>query len=193
MNSIQNIILVRHGETTKDKSDSNRRLTSRGKADMKLTAKKIQKFINCDVTLTSANNNRAIESAEILSTCLKIPFKKDISLEVDSFLIKSWDPIKKLQVSDTNYKDRDLTEIYFDLYQKDMLPKDVTSPEIVGQKFYKIIKNLKLTTKCLIIVANGGSLESAAFYQSFYVPKFGDKLYQKPINYSEFIILEHVK
>lgn len=180
MNNIKTIIMFRHGETTIDKTDPNRSLTQNGIIRTIKQANVLKKLINTNsCEIFSTNTIRTIDTAKILARELSVNFQKKYCKEFSSFLINRWDLIK-------DNSNRDLTDIYMDLVTKNKLPLGVVTPSQVSSQFLKVVKELNTKATTIVLVANGGSIEVASYFQKIYKP-IKSKI--KILNYSDYIFL----
>ena len=172
--------MFRHGETTSDKTNPNRSLTKNGIICTVKQASKLTNIINANsCEIFSTNTIRTINTAKILARELSINFREEYCVDMSSFLIKGWDLIR-----DTTNKD--LTKIYLDLINRNQLPPEITTPLQVTQRFLEAIANTNTQATTIILVANGGSIEIASYFQNTFRPR---SLKLKILNYSEFLIL----
>ena len=97
------LILIRHGETNKNLSNSlhasgdPEALNDKGIEQIKLTADKLTTYLPSKVY--SSKENRALESAKIISDSLKIPFEEIEGMEERNwgvFTGKPWEEVKKV-------------------------------------------------------------------------------------------------
>src|SRR3989338_7124599 len=70
MSNIQKILLIRHGETEKDKSNPSRGLTEKGISQIRLVSKVIRPFISSNTQILSSDTNRAKQTAQIIGETL---------------------------------------------------------------------------------------------------------------------------
>ncbi len=179
--NLQKIILIRHGESEKDKNKPLRGITPRGKYQMEKTAKNIHSLVrskSCEII--STKTIRTKQSAEILSGVIQVPFQiSGNNLRVEN--------IKSLSININSKKD--LTFHYFDKYRKALLPAKIPPPTTIAKRFLRVVKKFK-KAEVLIIVGHSGALEAFALYQDVFKPQ---KQIQKELNYGEFIVLTRTK
>lgn len=177
---IKTIIILRHGETTKDKNNPQRGLTKLGKKQMEVAGLKIKKIVGSQkAVVITANTKRARQSAIILVKCLKIPLsKKRPNLRITN--------IEKLKKFSIMYPKASLTQIYFKLFKTKKLPDFVEKPDIIVSRFIKVINLMKFFS-IVIIVSHAGAIEAFVKFQNKYKVK---KIINNEITYGKFIILE---
>lgn len=173
----ETIILVRHGESEKDKTNLLRKLTTRGKNQILKTADKIKPLAKKgESEIITTTTPRAVESAKIISSNLAIPIKRNFgNLRVEN--------IDKLG----NSKD-ELSFVYFEKFRKGKLPQTIPSPNKVVKRFFAAIN--KTCSKILVIVGHSGALETFTVFQERFIP---DRKISKELRYGEFIVLKRRK
>lgn len=177
---VKTIILIRHGESEKDKNNPKRGLTSNGISQIKNTAKKLVSLIeNKSCLIITTKTKRTRRSAAILSKILKIKVKQtQIGLRVDNF-----------DVIEAKYpKTKNQTFMYFNDYDTNQLESSVPAPNVIANRFLKIAG--KLEQDLIIFVGHGAALESFVKYQSVFI---SNKILEKELEYGEFIVLERSK
>lgn len=173
---IKKVILIRHGESEKDKSKPDRNLTDDGRAQIKKTSRAMASVVRGRrAEIIATTTPRAIQSAEILSRELRVPFWKTFpKLMVEN--------IKRIQ-SDTT---KDLTFRYFELFTRGQLPRDIPTPLAMVKRFEDALVAIK-EKDIAIIVGHSGALEAFANYQKVFVP---EERLSRELNYAEFVVLE---
>lgn len=174
----QKIILIRHGESQKNKEDPLRRLTVLGIKEIRQTAKRIQPLVeNKKCRIVSTSTPRATESAQILSQELGIKFN-------NSFADLRVENIKELTT-----KRNGLTWEYFQAFKEKRLPKQIPPPNVIAKRFLEAASKFK-KQEILIFIGHSGALEAFALFQKKFEPT--TKL-KKELEYGEHIILEKCK
>lgn len=175
---LKNIILVRHGETEKNKNNPNRKLTKKGVQQMKETANKVNLLVkNSNSIILCSSTKRAIESAKILSKILEVPYRHEkTSLRVEN-----------IKILEEKYQQKtNVTFLYFKCFENAELPEEISSPVVVAQRFLKVVKKVKIKNQ-IIIVGHGSALETFALFQNEFIP---NKRIRKELKYGEFVVLE---
>ncbi len=169
---LKTIILVRHGETEKDKTNPERSLTARGVTQMVSCAKKLEPIINRkNAVIITTNTLRAQRSAQIISKELKIPVVAIFNdLRVENLDLLGEVPNKQL------------FEKYFE--QKG-LPKSIPTPKEMAERFMKAVQSQN-PSEVVIVVGHGLALESFAYYQERLKSSLANL---SELDYSEFIVL----
>lgn len=174
---IKKIILIRHGESERDKTNPDRKITPRGIRQIQKAAYDIIPVVNgkkCEIISTATV--RTVQSAKIISEKLGIPYSKTSpNLRVEN-----------INVLEKKYpKEKDITFLYFKIFEKGVLPQEIPSPKIVVKRFFKAFKGLA-DNEIAIVVGHSGALESFALYQDLFLSK--TKL-KRELKYGEFIVL----
>lgn len=167
------IILIRHGESEKDKENPLRQLTENGKRQIAEAGAVLKKLIGTgSAEIIASTTPRAVQSASLLSKILNIRFEKKFSnLRIENIE----------QVS----KDRDnLTFKYSEAFKKKTLPFKVPSPRAMVRRFLDAVATSDSDT--VIIVGHSGALEAFANYQQIFLP---EKKLEGELKYGEFIVL----
>lgn len=173
---IKTIILVRHGETEKDKNNPNRKITLNGKSQIKQTALEIQKLISGNGIIVTTKTKRTRMSSKIIKNILDLKIKQtQISLRVDNF-----DLIEKKYKNEKN-----IVFKYFEDFKKNNLNPKISSPIEIAGRFLRIIGGLE--KDFIIFVGHGGALESFALFQNAYKPIVPTT---KDLGYGKFIVLK---
>ncbi len=177
---LETIVLIRHGESQKDKSNPDRKLTIKGRKQVASAAKAIASIAdNGKIKIICTNTTRTTESAQIFSKIMKLNFETiQVNLRVKN--------IEKLKTGNTE----DLTFKYFKMFDKNNLPEEVTSPILLARRFLRITLRFNNFYKTLILVGHAGGLESIANYQKVFLPSQPIK---KELGYGEFIVLKKNK
>ena len=145
---------------------------------------KFYDFTQKNCTILSAENQRAVDTACILSNQIKATYRQDLSKAVNTFIISDWSPLKLIQLE--KFPIMDLTEIYFQLYKSNTLPRGFPTPPQIAKNFISFVDNLNIQTKNIILVGNGGSLEASSYYQNKFILVNNTK---KILDYSQYIEL----
>lgn len=172
---VKNIVLIRHGESEKDKTNPQRGLTSRGKNQIKNASEKIKKIISGSSKIVSTATVRTEQTAQIISGILGVNFETtSINLRVDNF-----DLIEEEfgKVSDIVFK-------YFGKFENGKMDSRITSPVEILNRFNKLIKKFKCEN--LIIVGHSAALECFIEYQDRFIANTN---FKKELEYGEFIVL----
>src|SRR3989344_6614127 len=121
---LNKIILIRHGESEKDKNNPLRGLTEKGKKKIAETGVVLKKLAaKQSVEIISSTTPRAVQTAEILAKVLNVPFtKRFCNLRVENIEQVSQDP-------------DNLTFRYFAAFDKKSLPSKVPSPRAIVRRF----------------------------------------------------------
>lgn len=174
---VKQVIIIRHGETEKDKSNPERDLTPNGKQQIIKTSKEIRKFIQgSKIALITTNFKRSIHSGEIIKKELAINEKTIRYNDLIVENINSLNPEMNL----------DLTFSYFKSSNDGMLPSNIPTPQVVAQRFLDLIA-ATVGPELLIIVSHSGAIESFINYQNQYI---SNKRIKKELKYGEFVVLE---
>lgn len=172
---MEKIILVRHGETQKNKNNPDRVLTQNGFDQIRECARQIRKIIHEDsCVIFSAKNLRSVQSALILS--------EEIGVHISpNFLHLSLGMISKLG---------DTEEERFMRYQiladDGLLPEGISSPERILEKFSRYIS--KVNKRVIIFVGNGGILDVLLRYKTGF--KISKNIIKTIFDYGEYTVLE---
>lgn len=171
------IILIRHGESEKDKNNPLRQLTENGKKQIANAGAVLKNLMDTpDAEIISTTAPRAVQSAQILAQKLGVPFKKRFAnLRVENIELISANP-------------DNLTFKYFSAFEAGVLPKRVPSPRAIVRRFLKAVDTSN--ARILIIVGHSGALESFANYQDLFSP---DKRLKRELRYGEFVVLTRQK
>jgi len=175
---IKNIILIRHGQSQRDKSDPKRKLTQTGAKQIFSTAKEVHHYfpqISNSLEIFTSNTTRTIMSADILAKYFIVSEVKIITC----IRVENIDLIETM----TN---GDVTAEYFDLYKSDQLPKMVSPPALIAAKFTEVVSKSSQSTENLIIVGHGCALEAFAYYQEIFEPAFP---FSKELGYGDWLWL----
>lgn len=177
---VDTVIVIRHGETLKDKNNPKRNLTKRGVRMLEKKAEELKRFVNIGASeIVCTPTVRTRISARILGSKLNIPVReKEYNLRVDN--------LDRLNLE----KIDNVTEFYFQASKDTKLPRKVPSPKTVARRFLQAIMESDFSTETLIIVSHSVALESFVKYQSTYAPK---NLPDGELKYGEFIVLNKVK
>jgi broad specificity phosphatase PhoE len=165
------IIIVRHGETTKNKTNSDRGLTLVGRKQMVLSATKIKKLLSPKgkIAIVFGNSRRTMLSANIISTMLNnsVVFSSpNLRLEGFSrFAERLSNPVQRYIESSLNNK----------------LPEYVETPAIAINKFNSVTDSLLSRFDVIIVVSHGGFLDVIAKFHPLFI-----KANRTPINYGKF-------
>ncbi len=177
---IQRIVLIRHGQTEKDKTNPNRKLTEIGRNQIIETCKIISKKvpgIRKNLEIFSSNTNRTIESAMLIRQFFGLKsitkFSNMRVLNIDSWITNS-------------ACERDVTARYFDSYLSYNLPNEVSTPKFVAESFLENLNKVRNQTKNVIIIGHGSALESFAFFQTRYKPS---TRFVKELDYGDWLLL----
>lgn len=172
------LILIRHGETEKDKTNPNRKLTKNGKKQVKSTCKKLKPHLkNLKGIVITSDRLRALETANIVSKEFGIKIVKEISnSSVENItILENEKPI-----------DLDLTFYYFKNYIDGKLPKAIPSPKTISRRIMRVIGKF-VNPGFIIVIGHGIALESLAVFQNKY--KLVGKL-NKELEYGDYLILK---
>lgn len=172
---LKRIILIRHGESQKDKQNPKRGLTKRGVKQIEDAAISIKKIMigNCKIITTDTNRTR--QSSIILSKILDLDFETtELNLRVDNF-----DLIERENKNKSN-----LVFKYFKTFEDGKLNAKIATPVEILNRFIDLISNYKCDT--IIIVGHSGALESFIVYQDKFIPAMK---FKKELEYGEFIVL----
>lgn len=176
---LKNIILIRHGQSQKDKSNSQRKLTSVGVEQILNTAKRIchhSPQINDSLEIFTSNTTRTIMSADILAKYFMIDeVKTNTNVRVENI-----DLLETMT-------DEDITARYFNLFEDSQLPKTITPPTIIAAMFIETVSGVKQNTENLIIVGHGSALEAFAYYQDVFKPPVP---FSKELRYGDWLWLK---
>lgn len=175
---IKIIILIRHGEPERDKSNPERKLTPMGQKQIKRAGERILSLVkNRKCIILTTPTVRTIQSAEIISKILKVPYQKArADLRVEN--------INKIEKSAEGKVD--ITFLYLKIFKERKLPKKIPSPKTIARRFFEQLKKIK-NKDIVIIVGHSGALESFALNQKVYKPS---KEITKELAYGEFVVLE---
>lgn len=175
---INKIILIRHGESEKDKTNPNRNITTKGIKQIRLSSIKIKRVIKNENSLIICSNTlRTKNSGQIISE----------KLGLDLVVSKSNLRVQNIQLLER--KKRVLLLDYFESFQKGTLPKSIPSPIKVANRFLMLVKKYS-KYESLIIVGNSGGLESFITYQKKFIP---DSPFKRELKYGEFVVLKRKK
>ncbi len=167
------IILIRHGESEKDKNNPLRGLTEKGKKQIAETGVVLKKLAaNQSVEIISSTTPRAVQTAEILAKALEAPFtKRFCNLRVENIE----------QISNDR---ENLTARYFEAFAKKILPSKVPSPRAMVRRFLDAVD--VSSAEIVIIAGHSGALEAFANYQTIFT---SEKKLERELKYGEFIVL----
>ena len=169
---LKTIILVRHGETEKDKTNPERNLTARGVAQMISSAKKLKPIIKgINTVLITTNTLRAQRSAQIISEELNIP----VVAIFNDLRVENLDQLGEIP-------DKELFEKYF---QQKNLPKSIPTPKEMAKRFIKAVQSQN--SEVVIVVGHGIALECYDFYQKQFKSSLPN-LFE--LDYGNFIVLD---
>lgn len=170
---ITQVVIIRHGQSEKDKRNPNRGITEVGKSQIKSAAQALKVLAKGKrVVLIASNTPRAQQSAGILSKALTADILTFPKLRVENLDLLSEDPDK-------------LFNLYFKSFEEGELPKAVLSPKEMAGEFLNIIGGIK-GYDMGIIVGHSVALEAFANYQQIFLP--GEKVDE--LGYGEFFILK---
>jgi broad specificity phosphatase PhoE len=151
------LILVRHGETDKNTSNSlhsandPEKLNEKGRQQILLTAKKLKEY--APIKVYASKEIRAAESAKIISGTLNIPIKKVNGLEERNWGAltgRPWGDIKKI------LDPMSLTQRY------EYVPEDGESWKTFEERLVKTIRTItdEDRDKTVIVVTHGGAIRA---------------------------------
>jgi broad specificity phosphatase PhoE len=176
---LKDIILVRHGQSQKDKSNPQRKLTSTGAKQILNTSKEIYNLfpsVKVSLEIFTSNTTRTIMSANILANYFKIGEVKTSA----NIRVKNIDLLETVT-------DEDITVKYFSLFENNQLSKTITPPPIVAARFLKVVTKINESTENIIIVGHGTALEAFAYYQDIFIPAIH---FSKELGYGDWLWLK---
>lgn len=172
-NMIRKIILIRHGETEKSKTNPNRELTRKGKSQIRKSSREISSLLALSETVILSNQiARAIQSAQILSVKLGLP----LLLAKENLRIENIRTLRR----------KNLLGAYISAFNKNKLPPTIPTPTGIVNRFMKEIGKVQ-SAKNIILVGHGGALEIFAMFQEQFRTNSDNA---KELGYGEFIVLE---
>lgn len=172
------IILLRHGESEKDKENPLRGLTEKGKKQIAETGTVLKKLTsNQSVEIISSTTPRAVQTAEIIAKALEAPFtKRFCNLRIENIEQVSGDQ-------------ENLTARYFEAFAKrKALPSKVPSPRAMVRRFLDAVDTSN--AEVVIIAGHSGALEAFAGFQTIFT---SEKKLERELKYGEFIVLAREK
>lgn len=175
---VKTVVVIRHGETTANKTDPKRGLTDLGAKKTNAQAEKIKAIIGTRKTeIVCTKTTRSIESAEILSSILDSPIRaKKYDLRVDRlYLLES-------------SGDELILEKYINATNGNKLPAKVPSPKTVARRFLGAIVESEPEVEVLVVVSHSIAIEAFLRYQSVY--SSDKKTINSQLDYSDFVVLE---
>ena len=171
------IIIIRHGESEKDKSNPLRGLTEKGKKQIAETGVVLKKLAaNQSVEIISSTTPRAVQTAEIFAKALEAPFtKRFCNLRVEN-------------IEQVSRNQENLTAKYFEAFAKKALPFKVPSPRAMVRRFLDAVG--ASNAEIVIIAGHSGALEAFAAFQTIFT---SEKKLERELKYGEFIVLTREK
>lgn len=180
------LIIVRHGETSLNKKNQQRRLTAKGQDQMKLAGQEILDHLKNEPCLILSNNVvRSKESAQLISATINAPLKIVSELKIQMTSSKSLE--RKIR---NNPLGLSPGAYYLQLCLEDNLPQGIKRPGQVTGIFLAILKTHRQHQN-LIIVGHEGSLDALLHYQSIYhqVLRKGSG----PLSYGEMVLFSNLR
>ena len=165
---MKRLILVRHGQTTPDKSNPDRRLFSAGIRQVKALSRRLRPLLIHPAIILHSPAHRAHQTAQILAQELAIPSLRPAPLRIKN--------INLLQL-----KGRRPAQAYLSLNQHG----NIESPQDLVGRWLKIFNSIKHAT--VIAVSHEASLEAFFYHQTTF--KLERKSFRKFFDYADFASL----
>lgn len=177
---MENIILIRHGKTGEDKTDSKRALTKEGEIKIDKVGVVLSRiFKDEEFLILTTDTYRAIQTANILAKSMFI--KKIVKADLR---ILNLDNLKSIIQSNEKKRIRP-AKTYLSIPDNKLKKLEVETSDQVFNRWTKLIKDFK--AKNVIIVSHECSLEAFLSKQKGYTVI--RKSFKKYFNYGDFAIL----
>ena len=164
---MKRLILVRHGQTTKDKTNPDRGLSPRGIIQVKALSQRLQSLVIPPTIILHSPTHRAQQTASIIAKTFHANTKPaDLRLKnIDLLQLKGMQP----------------APAYLNLNQYG----NIESPPELVNRWLKIFNSINHTT--VIAISHEASLEAFFYHQTRF--KLEHKSFRKFFNYTDFASL----
>lgn len=174
------IILIRHGETSKDKTLNDRELTRYGIAQIKSRAKELGFILEGETIILHTPAFRAKQSASILAKILKHSETMTADLRISNIDLLADEIERSLK------QGLRVAEVYLSHSDQKLQDMGIETPRHLYRRWMSIFQ--KYRNKNIICVSHEGSLEAFCSIQNRL--KCVHKTFDKYFDYSDYIIFE---
>jgi len=177
------LILMRHAETTKNKSNLNRGISVKGK---KLHTRKSEELLSKVTDMSNARmfcseSKRAVQSAMITKKIVRTTK----SITIDKFRLNNIENIEDI-IQSNSLRGWTPAQTYLQLIASAKKGLEVESPDVLIARWDKLTK--ETGPNVILIISHECSLEAYLYFQKGY--KLQVKSFDKYFGYSDYAILE---